>query len=304
VALVLKRLNVHEKIKERKRRKKSKRQAIERVLAPLQPSISRNLSGPGAGQFQRRLGQITGRKTVIVNPATGQLLSDPRSLRGTTGRVSPLAVGRASVAPLENLVRILGEIKARRALRPNPQTLTPQTDLESLYEHLGIAQNRVVGQLSGTRQPVYDLIDFERQGRAVRLTKTSTGPNQGASFQFQVPEDFSLEVQGIEVSSLIGPGNTTMEVLAGWIGASESVKYAKINVQAGDAPKPIFGANVEKAGGEWTREEPIDLPQGGVLTINSGLDLNNGDILTITIQYELKPSFRQISKNPNDWIIT
>jgi len=112
-----------------------------------------------------------------------------------------------------------------------------------------------------------------------------------------------MEVQGIEVSTMIGPGNSTISVFGGWIGASESVRYAKINVQGGDVPKPIFGANVEKAGGEWTREEAIDLPQGGVLSIVTGLDFNAGDIITITIQYELKPSFRQISKSPNDWII-
>jgi len=304
VALVLVRTDIREKIAARKRRKVRKRRLLKQSVAPFEgpTAVGRGITiGP---QLRDPLGKVQGRRPVIVNQAIGQSIASVRSLRRQSVRSIPSAAALGSVAPIEQMVRVLGTIRARRSLRPNPQTLTPQTDLESLYEHLGIAQNRVVGQLAGTRQPIYDLIDFERQGRAVRLTKTSAAPNQAASFQFQVPADFSMELQGIEVSTLIGPGNTTMEVLAGWIGASESVKYAKINVQAGDAPKPIFGANVEKAGGEWTREEPLDLPQGGVLTINSGLDLNAGDILTVTIQFELKPSFRQISKNPNDWIIT
>jgi len=193
-------------------------------------------------------------------------------------------------------------MRVRRASAPVPEPIQAQSDVQSLYRHLGIAQTPNIGAVEASRQPVYDLIDFERQGRAVRLTKTSTGPNQAAAFSFLVPDDFSMEVQGIEVSTLIGPGNTTLNVFAGWNGASESVRYAKINVQGGDVPKPIFGANVEKAGGEWTREEPLDLPQGGVLSITTGLDLNLGDIITITVQYELKPSFNRIETDPNAWI--
>jgi len=304
VALVLQRLNVHEKITARKRRKKGKRQALTRVLAPLKPVIDRNLSRLGAGQFRNALGKIAGRKTVIVNAATGLEISNIRSRRATIDRISPSAAARAGVAPLEDLVRVLEEIRSRRALRPKPQTLTPQTDLESLYEHLGIAQNRVVGQLAATRQPVYDLIDFERQGRAVSLTKTSSAPNQGASFQFVVPDDFAMRLHAIEVSQISGPGNTTMSVLVGWIGATNSVKYTEINVQGTEPPMAIFGTNIEKAGGEYTRERALDIPQNGVLTINSGLDFNAGQFITITIQYELKPSFRQISTNPNDWTVT
>jgi len=287
----------------KKNRKKGARLRAE--VLPVRDAILVGIGAkPSAPNARDRSGQTNRQKVRAVPGVTVRRLTVSRSLRAKADVFANTPFGRISFAPQGSIINALREMRARRDSAPVSPPIQSQSDVQSLYTHLGLAQAQSIGAIEATRQPIYDLIDFERQGRAVRLTKTSAAPNQAASFQFLVPADFSMQVQGIEVSTLIGPGNTTMEVLAGWNGASESVKYAKINVQAGDAPKPIFGANIEKAGGEWTREEPLDLPQGGVLTVNSGLDLNAGDILTITIQYELKPSFNQISLDPKAWIVT
>jgi len=288
-----------------KKAKKDRRtgQRIRAEVLPVRDAILVGIGAkPSAPNARDRFGQTNRQKVRSIPGVTAERLALARSVRTRAELFTRTAFARIGFAPPGTLLRVLKEMRVRRAAAPVPQPIQAQSDVQSLYTHLGIAQTPNIGAVEASRQPVYDLIDFERQGRAVRLTKVSAAPNQAASFSFLVPDDFSMRVQGIEVSTLIGPGNTDVNVFAGWNGAAESVRYAKINVQSGDVPKPIFGANVEKAGGEWTREEPLDLPQGGVLSIVTGLDLNAGDIIAVTVQYELKPSFNRIETDPNAWI--
>ena len=286
------------------KRTRKQRQKLSADLSPQREVIKQVLGrSPGTPEFRDRLGRRSRGKVQPVPGVTVRRLAASRSVRRTIDSVTSSAAVRLTGGPPGAIVRILKQIRKGRELATVAPAIQAQRDVTSLYQHLGIADAPALGRLEATRQPIYDLIDFERLGRAVRLSKTSAAPNQGASFQFQVPEDFAMRLHAIEVSSINGPGNTTMSVLVGWIGAAASVKYTEINVQGTEPPMAIFGTNIEKSGGEYTRESPLDIPQNGVLTINSGLDFNAGQSITITIQYELKPAFNQISSTPQDWIV-
>jgi len=48
---------------------------------------------------------------------------------------------------------------------------------------------------------------------------------------------------------------------------------------------------------------PIEVPQGGVVTIISGPDFNGGNTVGITVHYEFIPPFRQVVSNATEWVV-
>jgi len=291
-----------------KKAKKDRRtgQRIRAEVLPVRDAILVGIGAkPSAPNARDRFGQTNRQKVRPVPGVTAERLALARSVRTRAELFTRTAFARIGFAPPGTLLRVLREMRVRRASAPVPEPIQAQSDVQSLYTHLGIAQTPNIGAVEASRQPVYDLIDFERQGRSVRLTQASfAGPGSGASFQFQVPSDFSMRLHGIEVSSQSGATESIWTVQAGWRGAADAVNYVRLEVKTDDIPEPIFGIVTTVATNRWTREEPLDIPQDGVLTINSGLDFDAGDTVAITIQYELKPSFNRIEADPNGWIIS
>jgi len=291
------------------KRAKKNRKKGQRLRAEVLPVRDAILTGIGANpsspNFRDRSGHTNRQRVTPIAGVTTSRLKVARSVRSKAELFTNSALGRIAVAPQGSIQRILNEMRSRRAAAPVAEPIQAQSDVQSLYTHLGIGQTPNIGAVDATRQPVYDLIDFERQGRSVRLTQANfIGVGQGASFQFPVPSDFSMRLHGVEVSFQSGATESIWTIQAGWRGAADAVNYTRLEVKTDDVPEPIFGIATAVATNRWTREEPLDIPQDGVLTINSGLDFDAGDIVAITVQYELKPSFNRIEPDPTAWITT
>jgi len=224
-------------------------------------------------------------------------------------------VSKAVKAQLQNraIVKFIPKELLKKALqaRPNQFVATEPTppvrqnsDVQPLFTHLGLGTNPSLPDLATIRVPTYDLQDFEKDARTVSLFKTFVGGGgQSASFQFDVPTDRAVRLLAVGIAGQSGPGNSIWSLVVGWVGATESNVYARTNVETGNVPELLLGATQENSNDRWSREIPLDVPQGGAISINSGADFNGGDIVSITVHYQFIPTFRQVVSNADEWTV-
>jgi len=285
------------------RRSFNKLKGEVRGLAPVIGFVAGTaLGGPVGGKIGA---SVAGRLLPPARPPRFKNKRQAKRSRRQAARATPVIPpsiqrGRA----LEILVNALRARAARFQSVPAAPPRRSFRDVQPLYTHLGIQSSPSIANVNQSRQPVYDLQDFERSARGVTLLKTFVGGGgQGASFQFLVPQNRSLRLISVGIGQQSGPGNSIWSLIVGWRGGTESVVYARVNVETGNVPELLLGAHQENSNDRWSRELPLDVPQGGAVTINSGPDFNGGDVVSITVQYEFKPPFKEIASEATEWSV-
>jgi len=231
---------------------------LQRTAAPFAPVIGTLAGVALGGPIGGKVGfALAGKLFPPVTLPTSRQLQQVRSRQTQTSVFRDFPAARASQQPLELLVRQTAAWQTRFKTVGRPDPIRGYSNVDPLYSHLNMARQPVISAVEATRQPIYDLLEFERRGQVATLAKTFVGgPGQAASFQFTVPDGFSMELVAIGVDNITGPVSSIFEVRVGWIGGTGSVRYSKVGVAASDAPEAIFGIKSLATDGRWSREVP------------------------------------------------